>query len=88
VVVWDLSLRLEPEAVRGVCDRLREVERYIRERERDIPAASMALAHIVRAMELVGCFRPGYGYSGELPPELEKWRELERRALERGIIIE
>jgi hypothetical protein len=86
--VRGLSLRLEPEAVRGVCDRLREVERYIRERERDIPASGMALAHIARAMELVGCFRSEYGYSGRLPPELEKWREMERRALERGIIIE
>jgi hypothetical protein len=83
-----LSLRLEPEAVRGVCDRLREAERFIREHERDIPASGMALSHIVRAMELVGCFRPGYGYSGQQPPELEKWREMERRALERGIIIE
>jgi hypothetical protein len=84
-----LSLRLEPEVVRGVCDRLREVERYIREHEKDVPASSMALAHIARAMELIGCFRPEYGYSGsQLPPELEKWRELERRALERGIIIE
>lgn len=84
-----MSLRLEFEAVRGVCDRLRELEKYIREHEKDIPASGMALAHIVRAMELIGCFKPGYGYSGsQLPPELEKWRELERRALERGIIIE
>jgi hypothetical protein len=86
--VGGLSLRLEPEAIRGVCDRLRELEKYIREREKDIPASGMALAHIVRAMELVGCFKPGYGYTGELPPELAKWREMERRALERGIIIE
>jgi hypothetical protein len=52
-----LSLRLDVEAVRGVCDRLREVEKFVREHERDIPAASMALMHIVRAMELVGLAR-------------------------------
>jgi hypothetical protein len=83
-----LSLRLDVEAVRGVCDRLREVEKFVREHERDIPAASMALMHIVRAMELVGCFSPEYGYSGQQPSELERWHELERRTAERGIIIE
>jgi hypothetical protein len=39
-------------------------------------------------MELVGCFSPEYGYSGQQPSELERWHELERRAAERGIIIE
>jgi hypothetical protein len=79
------TLRLYMKIIRGVCDRLSDAERFVREHKDDIPASSIILAHIVRAMEIAGCPRHGYDTR---KPELERIHEIEGRLAEEGVIVE
>jgi hypothetical protein len=60
-----------------VCKALEEAERQIILNLYTIPAADMALVHVRRAMEIIGC-----------SPEEPVFREIEEKAYKKGIKIE
>jgi hypothetical protein len=60
-----------------VCKALEEAERELVLNLYKIPAAEMALMHVRRAMELIGC-------SSREPV----FKEIEKKAFKKGIIIE
>jgi hypothetical protein len=61
-----------------VCKALEEAERELILNLYKIPAAEMALMHVRRAMELIGC------------PLIKEpvFKEIKKKAYEKGIIIE
>jgi hypothetical protein len=60
-----------------LCKALEEAERQIILNLYKIPAADMALIHVRRAMELIGC-----------TPEEPVFKEIEKRAYKKGYILE
>lgn len=59
------------------CELLRELERFLREHAKEIPASDMGLFHVQRAMELIMC-----------SPERPVMGELEKELRLRGVIVE
>jgi hypothetical protein len=60
-----------------VCKALEEAERSLILNLYTIPAADMALVHVRRAMEIIGC-----------SPEEPVFKEIAEKALKKGIKIE